>query len=144
MNKQEVFNKVVSELRKQGRAARNYDGDCKYRTKPELEPELRCALGVLVKDEFYDKRMEGDSLSGIGSETQKELLHRFKTRSNPGEFGKKVLILEILEKSGIEVETTEDIEFLGDLQLTHDTVLPEHWECGWKRIAVKWNLSVPK
>ena len=52
---QEVFDIVVNHLFTQGRPA--YDGiqGCMYRT----HDGLRCAVGVLIPDDLYDKAFEG-------------------------------------------------------------------------------------
>ena len=53
---QEIFNLVVEHLFKQGRPA--YDGvqGCMYRT----HDGLRCAVGVLIPDDLYDKAFESN------------------------------------------------------------------------------------
>lgn len=51
---QEVFNLVANHLFKQGCPARQDDGLCRYRT----DSGLRCAIGVLIPDEFYKEEFE--------------------------------------------------------------------------------------
>ncbi len=54
MTKQEVFDKVVTHLVRQGR--QSIDGtDCAYRGSDDT----MCAVGCLIKDEFYNGRLEG-------------------------------------------------------------------------------------
>lgn len=59
MTPQEVFDKVVTHLRKQGRSSRN--GKCLYRYG-----DLKCAAGCLIEDEEYRPFMDGDSDTSIG------------------------------------------------------------------------------
>lgn len=54
MTKQEVFDKVVTHLVRQGR--RSIDGiGCAYRGRDST----MCAVGCLIKDEFYNGHLEG-------------------------------------------------------------------------------------
>jgi hypothetical protein len=55
MNQQEIFDKVVTHLRKQGQPAKNEDGECQYRT----EDGLMCAVGCLIPDNLYREQFEG-------------------------------------------------------------------------------------
>lgn len=61
MSTQEIFDKVVTHLRKQGGKARDYEGVCMYRTKTGL----KCAAGCLIPDEEYDPRMEGKTSNRV-------------------------------------------------------------------------------
>jgi len=55
MTDQEIFDKVVNHLRKQGAQATNNDGECLYRA-----PNGRkCAFGCLMTDEEYKSEWEG-------------------------------------------------------------------------------------
>lgn len=54
MTEQELFDKVVAHLRKQGvKSVEN--GRCRYRTAEGL----KCAIGILIKDEDYSTELEG-------------------------------------------------------------------------------------
>lgn len=53
---QEIFNKVVAHLLKQGRPARE-ENRCRYRTTDGLS----CAVGCLIPDELYSPSFEGKS-----------------------------------------------------------------------------------
>lgn len=57
MDKQAVFNQVITHLAKQGKPASNGAGSCMYR-----DGELRCAIGSLIKDEFYSPALERHSI----------------------------------------------------------------------------------
>lgn len=57
---QEIFNKVITHLRKQGKPAA--EGPyCRYRT----EDGLKCAVGCLLPDEEYDSKYEGHIVGGL-------------------------------------------------------------------------------
>ena len=47
---QQVFDQVVTHLRKQGKESRGSDGDCAYRG----QGGLMCAAGCLIADDEYD------------------------------------------------------------------------------------------
>lgn len=54
---QEVFDKVLNHLRKQGKAAVHSGEGCAYRG----EGGTSCAVGCLIPDEMYSPAMEGGS-----------------------------------------------------------------------------------
>lgn len=65
LNDQEIFDKVVAHLRKQGKPSAAYIGfpykSCLYRG-----PEgAMCAVGCLIPDDMYDESMEGNDLYSL-------------------------------------------------------------------------------
>lgn len=58
MESQEVFDRVVIHLRKQGCPSIGKYGGCKYRN----ELGLRCAVGSVIENSEYSPRMEGHVL----------------------------------------------------------------------------------
>lgn len=57
MNKLDIFNKVKEHLLTQNE--KSYQGDyCMYRA----ENGLKCAVGCLIKDEYYNETLEGKPL----------------------------------------------------------------------------------
>jgi len=87
INRQEVFDKVLTHLRKQGGVAvSSENGECSYRgTAGSM-----CALGCLILDEYYLPEMEGDSANDVP-------------------------VIAALISSGYDV-SSEDEEFLVDVQ----------------------------
>lgn len=61
MNRQEIFDKVLEHLRKQGGLSLNEHGKCCYRGNHGN----KCAIGVLIPDELYKSRMEYKTPSGL-------------------------------------------------------------------------------
>ncbi|WP_323016405.1 hypothetical protein [Castellaniella sp.] len=63
MKSQEIFNRVLTHLRKQGHASFGSAGDngetCLYRG----DNGDMCAVGCLITDEAYDPAFEGDDIS---------------------------------------------------------------------------------
>lgn len=53
----EIFNIVKEHLLDQDAKSMNSDNSCAYRNKTGL----KCAIGVLIKDEFYHPRLEGNT-----------------------------------------------------------------------------------
>ena len=64
MEKQEIFEKVAKHLLTQGKKSvyAHGDGDtlCSYKSPDGLQ----CAIGILIKDEFYFPGMEGQRATG--------------------------------------------------------------------------------
>ena len=58
MTPQEVFDRVVGHLRKQGKPSIGRYGGCKYRS----EDGLKCAIGTVIEDSEYSPKMEGHVL----------------------------------------------------------------------------------
>lgn len=58
MTDQELFDRVVTHLRTQGRPAKDGWGVCNYRAPDGC----KCAIGALIPDETYDEVFEGCAL----------------------------------------------------------------------------------
>lgn len=68
MTNQEAFDKVLTHLRKQGKAAvgeneNSGDTECLYRSEQADGTVLMCAAGCLLPDELYHRNMEGIAVS---------------------------------------------------------------------------------
>lgn len=72
MTLQEMFDKAVTGIKKQGRLSQGpmhsgKPGHCYYR-HPD-DPAVRCAVGHLIPDELYDgRKMEGRGVEGVAGE----------------------------------------------------------------------------
>jgi hypothetical protein len=124
MTIQEIFDKVTTHLLTQGKQSKVEDEPlCLYRGPDGA----MCAVGCLIKDEFYDKSLEQNLSTD-------RIIH------------------DALEKSGIEV--TEGLEkFLRTLQKMHDgqhikinetefrSFTPSQWAEGLQYIATMYNLK---
>lgn len=83
---------------------------CEYRSASGQ----RCAVGVLITDEFYDESMEGKVVSDTSMLfTLSEAL--------PG----------------------VDLGLLKTMQTIHDKVDPIYWEENWEKAASRYGLAVP-
>lgn len=108
LTKQEIFDTVKTHLLKQN--ARAINGImCKYRT----DAGLKCAAGVLIKDEFYTPELESHS-------------------------AKYSIVQEALEKSGV---SEDDIPFVIELQRIHDFKEIAEWPLELSLVAAKNNLG---
>ena len=117
MNKQEVFNKIWNHF-VVDKAPISIDGViCKYRNSKGA----KCAVGLLIKDEFYSQILE-NYFPGPGSN----------------------LLNEALEKSG--VECWKEYHFLDSLQIAHDGCFKDEDSIGLRltRVASTYDLSIPK
>jgi CII-binding regulator of phage lambda lysogenization HflD len=111
---QEMFTKMVNHLRKQNQ--RSYStifGGCAYRG----ENGLMCAVGCLIKDEFYDYQLESQNVSMLA-------VHR------------------ALISSGYEYDKQGE-SLLSRMQTVHDDYGTLSWEAKWVEIANEFNLVLP-
>ena len=108
-NKQEIFTKVKTHLLKQGVRAMNEDEECQYRG----ENETKCAVGCLIPDKNYNKKIEGDSVDS--GTVQKCIPYK--------------------------IDSIEDEDFLCKLQYIHDQHLPEKWGLALVTFAQDHNLE---
>lgn len=117
MNRQEIFDKVATHLLKQGkRAERDYDTiqkGCAYRG----QENTKCAVGCLIKDEFYSTKLEGKRVGSDG-------------------------VVEAIEKSLGYKLNDSDIIFLASLQVIHDTKQPEYWKNSLEMFCVQYKLNM--
>ena len=105
MSNQEVFNKVLAHLRKQGHAAMDDESTCVYRAPNGTS----CAVGCLLPDNLYDPRIEGRSVDALVS-----------TRAS--DFPATAAFLERF-----------DIDMLTDLQMAHDGRLADRGISAWEQ-----------
>ena len=103
MSNQEVFNKVLAHLRKQGRAAMDDESTCVYRAPNGTS----CAVGCLLPDNLYDPRIEGESVDAL-------------VWTRAGDFPAIAAFLERF-----------DIDLLIDLQIAHDRRLADYGVAFW-------------
>ena len=117
---QEVFNKVCDHLLAQGaRSETDPNSDmhvCAYRGANDMQ----CAVGCLIKDEYYSPGLEGLS-------------------------GGAVAVKKALEQSGVNAYgfTNPTFQLLRELQRLHDHVLPESWPAELCSIAQHHQLQQP-
>ena len=111
MDNQEAFTRIVTHLRKQGGKSLNANGACRYR---DSVTQRRCAIGVLITDEFYTEAIEE------------------KTCIDPAmsEFLKIAL-------PGIS------LGLLSACQVVHDIWPVCLWEKQWTEVASYYGLVVP-
>lgn len=113
MKKQEIFDTVVAHLLKQNAQSKT-DGSCSYRGADGA----MCAVGCLIKDEFYDSEIEGYNL-----EEEKVVI---AVENSIGKLGVKKRRL------------------LDQLQWMHDDWSPEKWKERCKEIAEEQGLKFNK
>ena len=116
MNMLEVFNKVEAHLLAQGVRSMKYLDMCAYRGAGGL----RCAVGCLIKDEFYHESLEGLAMLPDKKKDDHQML-----------------LEEALIKSGIDLKPATTY-MLSDLQDLHDTVRPEVWKQRLQKLRVKY------
>jgi len=120
LTSQEVFDKVVEGLRKQGR--RSFDtelGNCRYRIFEKSGEVLKCAAGMLIDDECYHGSIES---KGVPSQEN-------AVRSCVG---------LALMRSGVD---ESDMPLVGDLQHMHDNFDVREWEKQFLLIASRFGLN---
>lgn len=124
LSNQEIFNKVVTHLRAQGRKAVSYfDSRCKYRAPDGA----KCAVGCLIADEHYRNEYDYGTAS----------YNHVRT---------------MLVASGIDVALdnvsgsaaqSQTMELLRALQFVHDLKDVGKWESEFRGVASTFNLTVP-
>ena len=115
METQEIFDRVVQHLRQQGRPALNTKGSCSmYRA----DNGLMCAVGCLIKEEFYTEELE------------------FHEASEP-------TVVEAINNSLGCTLSEEQLDLLSSLQNLHDDTTRQQpiSEIGLKEIAKEHNLT---
>lgn len=120
MDSQEIFSKVRKGLLNQMEKSLDDGGDCVYRN----DRNLKCAVGHLIPDEFYDPEIEGIGIASI------QTLYDF-SESKP-------LLKKILDRLKI---SSVSYELLRDLQYLHDYRSPDDWELLLAIIADKHGLK---
>lgn len=110
MNKLQVFLKVRDHLLTQMEQSRGEDSRCAYRGTNGM----MCAVGCLIKDEFYHAGLE------------------YKNCGNAH-------VMIALEKSGIDVFSPDTMGLLSTLQKIHDDYHPDYWR---QRLDdIQWMLT---
>lgn len=128
MNRQEIFDTVVTNLLKQGKrsfgpykpnayryAECNLISVCLYRS-PDGS---KCAVGWLIPDELYVPQLENMMVPTNGEEND---------------------VSHVLTKAGI---SKDDFYFLYRLQRVHDSCDVENWDVGFSKIAQEYGLAMP-
>lgn len=108
---QSVYDRVALHLLTQGEPSFDADRECAYRGVNNTS----CAVGCLIKDEFYYPDLEGWSVT------------REATR-------------RVLELSGVDVDMTTEF-MLMNLQQLHDHHPPKTWAQQLCIVATKYGLS---
>lgn len=112
MNKQEIFDKVVTHLLTQKKKALSKDGKCVYLN----EDGFKCAIGCLIPDGHPAQYCDGGIQSIISYS-------------------------DISELFGIRSMYWLDTPFLKQLQLIHDTCDVVEWYSQLHGMAVKYDLK---
>lgn len=125
MKHQEIFDFVITKLAKQRAISMNNDGACLYRKNKKANCKTKCAVGWLIKDEFYDPIMDAVE------EDNTDILYNDAAQ-------------KALRKSGIRV----DIDFLADLQNAHDLTtqqtlagIRQNWKIAFTHFAEMYSLK---
>lgn len=130
MTDQQVFDTVLTHLRRQGMRSATLEG-CAYRG----ENGNKCAVGILIPDALYTESIEN---MGIGHITEmgglEACLHR------EGGRGDLARILHTFNFTNLDL--------LGELQLAHDYHMPlvngdsmQEWEAEMQKLAIKHSLT---
>lgn len=113
---QKVFNRVARHLLRQGRRSvlDSAVNGCAYQGKGGL----KCAVGCLIKDEFYSPSIE-----------TKRVYSSY--------------VVGALRRSGVERKVCNS-PLLEDLQILHDNVKPYRWPGALRVLARRYKLDVSK
>lgn len=112
LTKQEIFDTVVTHLRKQGeKSISDSTRSCRYRMKKNGR-NLACAAGCLIPDECYQESMEGTTI-------------------------RHTLVKNIFT----QIVGDDNIELLYDLQIAHDQNDVSMWEQRLAGVADEYHLT---
>jgi hypothetical protein len=104
-HKLSLFKKMAKHLLRQMKKSENAIG-CAYRS-----PEgLKCPVGVLIKDKYYNGYFEGASLSPLPIKKEEQ-----------------ELLISSLRKSGVMIDDKSIRKMLKDFQVTHDCFATKEW-----------------
>jgi hypothetical protein len=111
---QEIYDVVRAHLLKQNKKSiSSRHGACLYRA----DDGCKCAIGILIKDEFYSSTLEYSSAT-----------------SN--------MVIQILKLSGISQSIINIPSFLNGLQSIHDRYEVDDWKRQLDLFANHWDLKI--
>jgi len=113
---QEVFDTVATHLIKQGERSTSGTLYCKYRG----DNGTKCAIGVLIKEEFYNADIEGCKATQVP------------------------VVIALSKSLKVDVTSIYANSFpLSDLQKIHDETKPDMWSVKLKEFAKVYSLALP-
>lgn len=112
---QKLFDKTVTHLLTQMEQSMDGDGRCFYRGPNGL----KCAIGALIDDAWYD----ADTLEDLSIRSQ-------------------CVQAAVAQSQGFNLSDL-DWEILGEVQKIHDTYLPDEWKDKLTALAEEHNLTMP-
>lgn len=122
MEAQTLFDTVAKHLLDQGRRAMAANAsNCAYRS----EDGCKCAVGVLIPDDVYDKSMEGMGIARLV-----DILDELEMPQALAQF--------------IKTELEPHLPLLMSLQSVHDGFAPEKWAERLRYVAAQFNLNLPE
>jgi hypothetical protein len=109
--KQELFDTVAGHLLRQHEKSTIMGGNsCQYRG----HDGLKCAVGILIKDDYYTYHVEGQNVRDIIDQVN-------------GSLGRKL--------------TNDEVSLLNNLQSVHDNADVDHWPVSLKEVARNYELD---
>ncbi len=122
---QEIFDKVVTGLLKQGECARSRL-TCQYRLEKVDGKVIKCAVGQLISDETYRPEIEGSTL----------IICKNSVLSK-----KAQLLKGILLENGVDIGDKPTLNFLVSAQDIHDFTSVENWKEKYRKLGEEYNLN---
>jgi hypothetical protein len=127
MSKQELFNTVFSHLWEQGKSSVKGEGTHSYDCLYMSSDGLKCAVGCLISDEYYDESIESHNVTDVK-------------------------VLHAVERSLNRRVSDAELTLLDNLQKVHDDLVPYNDSPNvWKNIylmsmyevANRYDLTLP-
>lgn len=141
MTEQELFDRVATHLLTQNRKSINRLGNCAYRINLGRST-LMCAVGCLISEDRYDKRMEGvgvGALQFVGKTNELRVDPDTEALDEVQENALNLLVQRLQE-----VGAGEHIELLKQLQSIHDGTHVNLWRSDLEGLARARNLIMPE
>lgn len=131
MDKQKIFNESALHLLKQNEKALNDSGTtCAYRGRNST----KCAIGALIPDDVYDRRIEFKNIETLNTDAREWRLDGILGGS--GEAAARVI-------DYLGIEQPADVDFMRELQCVHDGPAVAAWPARLVAFAESWELRVP-
>lgn len=135
MTHQEIFDLVAEHLLSQNCRSTTtapFGGqDCMYRG----DDHKMCAVGRLIKDDFYDPTLEGIGIAAIGSD---------QTSIIPSRAERAAMLATALKNSGVNADDISMLDLLHQLQHVHDNREPHEWASGLVEVGEDCGLDTSK
>jgi len=125
MNKHEIIHRVYDHLTTQKEKCVE-DTNCVYRSTSKKDGRpIACAIGALIDDKHWRRKW---NKRGTAHDPVREALKKSG--------------IDIPDFLGFDIHDLHDSKFIADLQVIHDSIIPDKWERELLKLADKYIVFV--